>query len=645
MLIRMILILCVIIISCKNAKHDSAKREASIDSFRMHINKTVQHLRNLNLWDSANIYLNKLEDTVREINHDRLSLTWRIQKVQHFTSENQFDSATAYINNALSLLGKKGMGYKDSFNTYVIYLYLLQNQGLEDSALRIANEAYYLARNDSFRTTTICVELAKMYGDLNDMPNMRKYMMKAWAFRDNGSASEYTTEIAKLFLGYYDKLGQVDSALYYLNIVQNSPGRYNRDPAGIAQLYEISGLFLVDKGRLQEGIQNQLKAKHILDSLGSKEAGVYNNLADSYMISGDFEKAFTYIDSSLIIGAQKKDYHLLSLSWRTKSELYFKKSQYRQAYAALDSSYEYYTSEMDSSLRDHARELEAKYSVREKDNEIKSLAIANQANLKIRNQQKLIIVTMITALVLLATLGFLLWRRRQTQMQIRETNLKQQLLRTQMEPHFLFNALGILQNLIRTNGTEKAIAYLRHLAKLMRFNFENASENFVLLKNETDALESYLNLQKLYRPDLFESRLEIYEGYEEDEIYIPPMLLQPFVENAIEHGFSDISYYGKLLIKIDKRNHTLHCVIEDNGKGMEVLKKPNRSRSTDINEERLSILAKQTGRTAKLNIIDKKAENKEKGIRVEIEIPFKNYHRLEGSSTVPNLKKLSIKIF
>ena len=644
MVTRMILILCVIIIGCKNAKQDSATREASIDSFRVHMNKTVQHLRSLNLWDSGNIYLNKLEDTVREINNDRLSLNWSIQKVQHFTSEKQFDSATAYTHNALSLLGKNGMGYKDSFNTYIIYLYLLQKQGLNDSALRIGNEAYYLARNDSFRTTTICVELAKMYGKLNDMPNVRKYMMKAWAFRDKISTSEYTTELAKLFLDYYNNSGKVDSAIYYLNIAQNSPGRYNNQPAAIAKLYEITGLFLINKGRLQEGIQNQLKAKHVLDSLGEKNAGFYNNLADSYGILGEFEKAFTFVDSSLIISAQEKDYDQLSLSWRTKSELYFKKSQYRQAYAALDSSYEYYSSDMDSSFRDRARELETKYSVREKDNEINSLAITNQANLKVRNQQKLTIMTMIIAIVLSAVIGFLLWRRRQIQMQLRETNLRQQLLRTQMEPHFLFNALGILKNLIRTDGTDKAIGYLSHLAKLMRFNFENASENFVLLKNETEALASYLNLQKLYRPDLFEYLLELYEGYEEDEIYIPPMLLQPFVENAIEHGFSDISYPGMLLIKVDKWKHSLHCVIEDNGKGMEVLKKQNRSRSTYINEKRLSILAKQTGRTAKLNIIDKKTENKEKGIRVEIEIPFKNYNRKEDSLTVPNVKKMGIKI-
>ena len=326
----------------------------------------------------------------------------------------------------------------------------------------------------------------------------------------------------------------------------------------------------------------------------------------------------------LIISAQKKDYGELSLAWRTKSELYFKKKEYRKAYEALDTSSIYAVQEADSSLSTYARELETKYAVKDKDKEIKSLAFANEVNLKIRNQQKLIITTILIATLFLTIIGLLLWRRRRTQMLLRETNLKQQLLRAQMDPHFLFNALGILQNLIRTNGAENAIGYLSHLAKLMRFNFENASENFVLLKNETDALESYLNLQKLYRPDLFEYQLELYKRYEEDEIYIPPMLLQPFVENAIEHGFSNIDYSGMLLIKIEKRKYSLHCVIEDNGKGRkDVFKKDGRTRSTHINEERLSILAKQTGKAAGLSIIDKKAENQGKGVRVEIEIPFR----------------------
>jgi tetratricopeptide (TPR) repeat protein len=616
---KKLFIICLVIVACKRTKTDPIVMKQPVDSFRRHMIENVQRYRAMDQWDSATNYLNGLADTVQELNQDRLSLYWRLEKIQQLNAKKQFDSASSYMNKALKLLGSPQMTYKDSFNSYTIYLYLLQSQQLTDSALHIANEAYYLAKDDSSKITTICIELAKLYGEMNDMPNARKYLMKGWEF--NTKPSEYTSELSDLLAGYYLNMNNVDSAIYFFNIAKTTPGRYSKEPSVVAAMYENIGTALVEKGRLQEALENQLKAKSILDSLGIKRNSLYNNLADTYGKLGELKKAFTLIDSAIALCLAEKDYHTCSIALGTKSELYLKEKEFKKAYGALDSSFTYYTYEMDSSLRYRARELETQYAVREKDHQINSLAVANAANERVRKQQRLAIILMIVSILFLFIIGWQFWRRRKTEMLLRETNLKQQLLRAQLDQHFLSNSIAAIKNLLRFGENEKAVSYITSLAKLMRFIFENAQKNHVLLGSEIEALHHYLNLQSMYHPGLFDYEIEVYKDYEEDEIYIPPMLLQPFVENSITHGFSGIDYKGRLVVKIGKNaDDTLYVLIDDNGKGLWAPDRTSRVSSTAINKERLSIIANQTRKPVQLEVIDK-VQTGENGTRVEIHIP------------------------
>jgi hypothetical protein len=618
---KRLLLISLIFTACQQTKQNVLSQKEPIDSFIRQMNKRINQYWDRELWDSAGLYLRALKDTVGRVKDDRLTFYWHLQKVQHqLSTNNRFDSASFFMNQSLRLLKSKRINYKDSFNLYVIYLDLLKSQNLNDSALRIGNEAYYLVRNDSFRVSKISLELAEVYAAIDDLSNMRKYSFKAWDLKDN--SRELINKIAQMILYYYDRTNRVDSALYFLTIMERNPATWSDQPAAIASLYETGGLLLVKKGRPLEGLQQQLKAKKILDSLEIKNSTFYNNLADTYGVLGKLGEAFTFIDSAIAVASTENDFRSLSLAWRTKSELLFKNLQYKKAYSALDSSYTYFSEDADSSLRKHARELETKYAVREKDHQINTLALTNEAHVKVRHQQKITIFTIIAASLFLAIIAVLLWRRRQTQMVLRENNLKQQLLRAQMDPHFLFNALAILQSMIRSGDAEQAITYLNALAKLMRFNFENAKENYIPLEDEIEALDAYLSLQTIYRPGLFQYRMDVYENYRKDLLLIPPMLLQPFIENAIMHGFDNLPYEGKIAITIKKSATALHCVIEDNGKGLLRSHTDRKTHSTQINQERLSILAKQTGTPTTLTITDKGSEDKGHGVHVELVIPL-----------------------
>jgi LytS/YehU family sensor histidine kinase len=298
------------------------------------------------------------------------------------------------------------------------------------------------------------------------------------------------------------------------------------------------------------------------------------------------------------------------------------------AYAALDSAIRYYKKEIDSSIIGRARELEAKYSLLEKDNQIKGLALSNQESEQTREQQRRAIVRIICGAALLGVLVVWMWRRKQFKRTIREESLRQQLLRGQINSHFLYSSVNSLKRLIRTGNTGGATEFVERLTQLFRLSLDNARKPFVPLKNELEALVSYLILQQSLPVNQFDYHIEVVDIPEQEDILIPPMLLQPFTENAILHGFDGQQEKGQINIRIKKDHKTLHCVIEDNGRGFQGVDNHSQKRplSTIINKERLEILSRQTRTLAQLKIIDKKATGSEAGVRVELIVPYQMEH-------------------
>lgn len=609
----------ILLLAC-NRPEKAKPSKADLDSLVWRMNNKVIQLYKQPTFDSMRLYIAHMKDTVQQLNENRLTLYWCMSKAQLMEMEGKADSSNDAMAKAVKLSKATDILPIDLLNFYIVYDGILLNHGLLDSAASVANAAYQLAKKiDTTRLTQTSLDLAMIYHQVDDLPNLKKHAFEAW--KHSRREPELRSMIASTIAYYYDRVGAIDSARYFFTLATKDSFLVNK-PQDLANNYANLAVFLSKQGKVKEALENQLKSKDIEESLGIHDAATYSNLAITYRKLNQYNKAITYFDSALLLHRQHKNDFLQKLVWRGKAETYGKMGNYKMAYAAMDSALAHYTVEMDSSLRQNMRELETKYAVREKDNQIQNLFSASQANLKIRNQQKVIIIIIAVASLLLAVIGILFWRRRQIQMQIRESGLRQQLLRTQMEPHFIFNALGLLQSLIRAQETSKAIGYLNKLSRLIRFNFENARENLLLLKNEIDALDNYLNLQSIYKPGLFDYEVDVYEGYEEDSVYIPPMLLEPFIENAIYHGFIDIDYKGMLKVKIRKSQDSVHCTIDDNGTGFQPSAHVGRPRSTAINQERLSILARQTGKPAKLKIMDKQTASGENGVRVEMDIPF-----------------------
>ena len=178
--------------------------------------------------------------------------------------------------------------------------------------------------------------------------------------------------------------------------------------------------------------------------------------------------------------------------------------------------------------------------------------------------------------------------------------MQQRLLRSQMNPHFTFNTLYAIQNLIKKDP-EKSNKYLLKFSRLLRLILDNSISNYVQIDKEIESLRKYMDLQLLRFPDKFEYNFILNRMQEDDLFFIPPMLLQPFVENSIEHGFGGIDYLGIITIELTLENQFIQCNISDNGKGLPTQPRNKKSTSTLLISD---FIEKSTKK--KIEIISKK---------------------------------------
>lgn len=201
-------------------------------------------------------------------------------------------------------------------------------------------------------------------------------------------------------------------------------------------------------------------------------------------------------------------------------------------------------------------------------------------------------------------------------------------LRAQMNPHFLFNSLNSIKNYIAKNDPRTASRYLTKFSQLMRLILSNSKTQTVTLANELKALELYIELESLRFRQKFEFEINISKEVASESIHIPPLILQPYVENAIWHGLMHKAEKGRLKIDIYKNGSTLFCEIEDNGigreKAMEIKSKSavrQKSMGLQITSERLQMVNELQGKKTKVEILDLKNDlGKGIGTKVQIEI-------------------------
>ncbi len=344
---------------------------------------------------------------------------------------------------------------------------------------------------------------------------------------------------------------------------------------------------------------------------------VYQKKCDNYIDLKNYKLALQFADSNLIYSRKDGDALMEAVAYE---RLYECNKLLGNPEAALN----YY--EKASKIRDSLRtneitetvnNLEQKYQKAQNEKKISELNKENEiASLNV----KFLAVGILAAFLIILIIIFF-YRQSVLKSKFKDLETEQRLNRARMNPHFFFNALSSIHTLsMDKENFPKVSSLISQFAKIMRQSLESTYDELVTIEDEVVFLNNYLNLQRSRFPDKFDHEISVGDNIEQDELKVPGMLLQPFIENSIEHGFKNLSYKAKLSIAFSKDVDQLKVRVIDDGKGFKVdaTKKEYPSRATQIITDRLFLLNKQHGSNARFEI----KENEDKGISVIVYLPI-----------------------
>lgn len=386
-------------------------------------------------------------------------------------------------------------------------------------------------------------------------------------------------------------------------------------------------------------------------------------LGDAYLQLGNYDSALFYYQESLRLSGEMYRASF-GLSGDSSESIVYSGYQYffnineantRQIYYNLmnriyQNLYNYYLHIHDSvkalifiqkklpyidSLQQVTNEIElhkiqARYENERLEQKVNTLSIDNENKEYSLHRSQLILLLLGVISFLLISFGVFFIRQNKINARNEKLQLEQKLLRTQMNPHFIFNSLSSVQNFIVKQDDTKASIYLSRFSELVRSILNNSMEEQITLEEEINTIENYLELQKVRFPQKFSYSIELDEKIESESIVIPPMLAQPFIENAIEHGIKHKGSKGNIVVRFKMNEQTLVYEVEDDGigreKAQEILKKQNKnhkSLATSITQERIKVLNKKLKHKITLEIRDLKDNTGTgTGTKVIFEIPI-----------------------
>ncbi len=410
----------------------------------------------------------------------------------------------------------------------------------------------------------------------------------------------------------------------------------NENKRGEAELYNSLGNYYAETGEHIKAEEYYQKGLAIFESTGEKY-GASASLAflgNLYAGQNKNSLALEYLQKSSEFAQETGVLEQVKDSEKSISELYEKQGNYKEALL----HYKKYSIAKDSinnaeNIKNIVREemnyeMERKAALQKIENEKKEAIYLEKS--KRKNQQMLF-----TALFILLLFGiaFLVYSRRQIKktltLQKDLAEYEQKALHLQMNPHFVFNCLGSISSFIVQNGTDSAIKYLSKFSKLMRLTLEYSKESLIPIDKEIEGLQNYLELEQLRFNKMFDFSITKDPNIE-DDMAIPPLLLQPFVENAIMHGLVPKKEKGDIHINFSIADDKLVCTVTDNGIGFSKSKEMkensvtvHKSMALEITRKRLEVIQAFTSKTSKVEISDMFDEGGElSGTKIVLNLPI-----------------------
>jgi tetratricopeptide (TPR) repeat protein len=507
--------------------------------------------------------------------------------------------------------------------------YLFLSQGIYDKALTHYQRALTIREKikDAKGIAYSLNNIGTLYWKLGKADESLFYHSKAVDYFQKNNMEEELGIIYANFGEVYLIKGDDEKALQYFERSLRLNHKQTHRVFEANNLNSIGKIWL-NRKKPQKAIRNFRNALDIQKDAGDKNGMALTNynLGLVYRQLNQPESAIRYFDEAIMLAEIAQANEVLINSLIQKSDVSDVEGDYKSAFTSLKRWKLLSDSIFNIQKNQQIEELKTRYETERHILENSNLKTANSKNsIIIRQQRSMLSMIAILSLMVLISIWLLLERRRSLD-KLRAVELEQKLLRSQMNPHFIFNTLTAIQRNILQKTVREGVNLISSLASLMRLTLENSANEFISFTKEIQSLELYLVLQQQRFSDQFRYNIVIDENIDAENILIPPMLVQPFVENAIDHGFAVINYEGVLSIRYRVENNLLLCEVEDNGigyrKGLKMKMSEHHSYGIDITRQRIDILSRKYSLKVSVNIVDI-SDDVKTGTLVRINMPLK----------------------
>ena len=535
------------------------------------------------------IALNLLGTYYRDQSNYKPSILLHNQALQLSENKNIVDGIL-YSNNML------GVVYRRMDNV---------ERGLEYHfrALELA-EQVRPATDFSIRNTAIAVNgIGNAYLILHEWESARKQFKRSFSI-EQSIGNQLGLAINYQNIGItFEEMNVLDSALIYYQKSLESNTEINNDVGKMICFNSIAGILMKEE-RFREALHYIHQAEKIATEKGDNfyTTTIYLKKAKALIALNDVAQAEEYLNKSSAISAQHNLKANLAETHAVLSDFYQLRGDYQKALHHSEMSKTVETDFLNENNLRIKNNLEISYDVAAKANQILNLEKEKAEIASAAEQRQRTILILWLLLIALGLLGFLLYRQVRLKKEKQVLELEQKVLRAQMNPHFTFNALNSIKAYIISQDTENAVGYLNKFAKMIRGVLYASDRRINTLREELEMVESYVEIEKLRFKDPID--LKIYQTQVDlDKITVPPLLLQPFIENALWHGLAKKK--GEKIIEINiykPKKNKLHIEIIDNGIGREATQNNNPQR----NHESLGINISKKRLQNHFNLSDKK---------------------------------------
>jgi tetratricopeptide (TPR) repeat protein len=587
----------------------------------------------LSQYEKALIYYKKATQIYQDLGNKRELITSLINTANVYSELGRYDESISNYKKALKqsevIDDKDGISFVHA-NLGIVY----KMQGNYPLAIENYNKKLQYSEK-KFDTLSIALtlnNLGEVYDLMGKYDKALEYHKQSLKFSiKKENKSNIAINNSNIGNIYMHKKEYEKALKYYVISLETSLTINNAKQASIC-FNNIGGIYLLLNKPLIAR-ENFIKAKDISLKIDSKSVlcSSFLGIANSYLDERKHKEALTNVLAANkiatelnLLSEQKKAQELLS-------KIYEATGDYKKAFL----SYQKFKILNDSLFNKEKIEkitaIEYDYKYKQeidsaKIRELKLTKTVQTTTQDLEKSQHNLLLGIITFLAVAMVLGSIIFYLKLRNSKAKTQNIitEQKLLRTQMTPHFIFNSLSVLQGMILNKEDSKSVSYLSKFSKLLRITLENSRDKTVLLSQELEAVDNYLLLQNIENEKI-NFKLSVGDIVNANTIKVPPMLIQPFVENAIEHAFKNQKEACKIEINLSLVDSKLTCTILDNGIGIDLSErnqnKNKKSLATKITSERLQYLSKDFKMDGSVTIEDRSKYN-EHGTKVTIQIPF-----------------------